>query len=263
MLKSRKRLIIILVILGVFALLLILGSALFSLRGVTVDFASGETLNSYSKDDVIKAGNFPFGRNILFLNYDANIERIEQAFPYAKVNSVRRHFPNKLVVYISERAPAFRIELSSGNWAILDNELKVLKVVSSESELSAGSGDTPGEISLPIWKNFGATSVTLGKKLNLEYQMSLIKDIKQVAESQSIGLNIYNLKSIELIQKSGEPDVVSIIMDDGPTINITGTNNFSRKVANGFVNYQTEGVGKTNWVITVNQDGTVNAGLKP
>ena len=86
MLKSKRRLITVFVILGVFASLLILGSALFSIREITVEFYSyGDELKTYNKEQILVVGDFPYGKNILFEKFDKNKANIEQNFPYAKV----------------------------------------------------------------------------------------------------------------------------------------------------------------------------------
>ena len=114
----------------------------FRLKTVDVEIRSRETqastnLGADIKQRVLETGEFDFGKNILFMNFKDNIEKIEKSNPFVKVEQVVRHFPNIVRVYISEREPKYRVKESSEqteNWYILDDEFKILDKV-SETEL--------------------------------------------------------------------------------------------------------------------------------
>jgi|GEM_PF-2385923 len=233
MLKSKKRLVIVLVIVGVFAALLILGSALFSLRQVTIEYrTTGATnITQYSKDKIIKAGEFKYGSNILFLDYSKNISRIEAAFPYVKVVGTEAKFPNSVIVYITERDPAFRFSLSAGGWAVADAEFKVLRVVSNESEL------TSAELTLPIWTNFSKTSATAGSFMSSSNEQTLITAISRALSDDDVNLDVSILSTITLNENDGEFDS-EIVLDNGVTIRIYGLNNLANKMLFAFNHYQ-------------------------
>lgn len=87
---------------------------------------------------VLETGEFDIGKNILFMNFDENIEKIEKSNPFVKVEQVIRHFPNNVRIYISEREPKYRVKDSSTlteNWYIMDEDFKILDKV-TEGELT-------------------------------------------------------------------------------------------------------------------------------
>ncbi|MBO4569870.1 MAG: FtsQ-type POTRA domain-containing protein [Clostridia bacterium] len=257
MLKSKKSLIIVVSILGVLALLLIAGSALFSLRSVTIDYlAYGDEISKYNKEEIVRVASFPIGKNILFLKYDQNIEKIEENFPYAKVTGVKRNFPDKLIVYIEQRVPAFRINYEGSNWAIIDTELKVLRTV-SESEL------TTSEQSLAIWNNFGVTNVSLGKKIEKQTEKDITFSLYRGVIDDDVELNLNIIKTIDYEANEGETPLITLVLDDGVTMKIFGLNNLSEKAVGGFNHYQNYVQGSDNAntrIITVPENFTLESG---
>lgn len=114
----------------------------FRLKTVDIEIRSREeqtktNLGEDIRQTVLDSGEFDFGKNIVFMNFEDNIEKIEKSNPYVKVEQVVRRFPNIVRVYISERVPRYRVkDASSENWYILDVDFKVLDKVSA-SELKS------------------------------------------------------------------------------------------------------------------------------
>lgn len=142
--KSRKKLWITLtaVLCSVTLICLICG-LLFRLKTVSVEYREKQgtevtQLAEGTLEKVKNSGEFSVGKNLLFMNFDKNIAKIEKENPYVKVEQIVRRFPNEISVYISERVPRFRVrEKNSTNWFILDGDFKVLDKVQD------------GEISVP------------------------------------------------------------------------------------------------------------------
>lgn len=120
----------------------------FRLKTVDIEIRSREEMTKTNlgegiKESVLDSGEFDFGKNIVFMNFEDNIAKIEKSNPYVKVEQVVRHFPNIVRVYISERVPRYRVkDASSENWYILDIEFKVLDKVSTaelESKVVCGN----------------------------------------------------------------------------------------------------------------------------
>lgn len=113
----------------------------FRLKTVDVEFrakAENTNLEEGILDKVKDTGEFDFGGNIVFMNFEKNIQKIEKSNPFIKVEQVVRHFPNIVRVYISERIPRYRVKDSnetSISWYILDEDFKILDKV-SDAELS-------------------------------------------------------------------------------------------------------------------------------
>ena len=110
----------------------------FRLKTVDVEFravAENTNLQEGTIDKVRETGEFDFGKNILFMDFEDNIQKIEKSNPYIKVEQIVRHFPNIVRVYISERIPKYRVKENSesvSKWYILDNDFKILDKVTEE-----------------------------------------------------------------------------------------------------------------------------------
>lgn len=242
MLKSRKRLAIILTVISVFVVLLVLGSALFSLQSVSIEFALVKTENSvlatYDKEEMVKAGGFSYGKNILFLNFDKNMERIEKSFPYAKVVKVTRNFPNKAIVYVTEREPMFKVSQPDGSAYILDADLKVLK--HSTGIMSSF------ESNLPEWEDFpfgvASTSgnIEVGSFVSNDHLKNVIVDVYSGIIDNDVNLSMGVMSSISITTSGSGEEKVILKLDDGETIEINGTNYLAEKVLGAFRIWQTE-----------------------
>ena len=121
--KTKRNLIIIGCIVGVFILLMILFGTLFSLKTITVDYATSTNMvQAYKEADIISKSGLKKGKNIVFADYDASEAVLEKEFSYAKFNIVKV-FPNTAIIYVYERTPVFRV-LNGDSWSIYDEELK-------------------------------------------------------------------------------------------------------------------------------------------
>ena len=141
--KKKKRLIILSVVAGVLVFLILLSSAIFRIKGVSVEYQT--TLTLLSKQDLnvmVENADLPMGKNIFFSSLDDNMAKMEKANPYVKINGIERKFPNSLVVLVSERVPVVQVKYNDCYY-ILDSELKVLNVVpeASPGEYIAQTGE--------------------------------------------------------------------------------------------------------------------------
>lgn len=164
-------------VLGIFVLCLGV-HFLTRLTTVSVDFRTrlvDETrLETGILDKVKKDGEFNYKKSVLFTNTKESVEKIEKANPYIKVDQVIRKFPNKICVYVLERIPKYRMESSSsaGQWYILDDEFKVLEIV-SESELDTNNfRSNTVEI-----KYLKATKTSVGDFINSNTELTKLNDI--------------------------------------------------------------------------------------
>ena len=156
-LKKHKKIVIISsVLLVILITLIILMFTLFSLKNVEVKMQT-EFLNiTETMQEEIKA-EIQTGGTVFFKNKDEVIKNIEKKYPYAKVINIETVIPNKFVIHLAERQEIYSIS-SAGKEYILDNELKILKIVSSKSD----------EISLNLFGlEFDLSSATEGSFLNL------------------------------------------------------------------------------------------------
>lgn len=237
MLKSRKRLVIILSIIAAIFVLVVLTSALFSLKNVEVVYSSVASENSvvegYKKDEIIKTGEFAYGKNILFLNYKNNIAKIEKAYPFAKVVKVERKFPNKAIIHIVERQPVFKVQVGS-TYYCLDSDLKILSDnVNFSSNL----------INFPTLLNFTIPDgKRAGDQLSNAHITSVMADIFAGVMGKQSNISITSLKSINISNNevTGEQEITIINNNDEVKIILEGSQNISAKIVCAYEVYNTK-----------------------
>ncbi len=128
---KNKRLILLLSIFAFITVVVILCSTLFTLHTVTFSWKTSKNNLSNTKDNVI-AQTLPKGDSIFFLNKGEITESLEVKYPYIKVLKLETKFPNKLVVHCEERVGIYAVELTSTNYAIIDESNKVLEHLTAE-----------------------------------------------------------------------------------------------------------------------------------
>ena len=137
--KRKKLWIIFGSVIASVVVLCVIFALVFRLKTVDIEFRTrvaqaNTNLGEDVQTKVLESGEFEFGKNILFMNFDENIKKIEKSNPYVKVEQVIRSFPNIVRVYISERIPKYRIKDSSeAKWYILDTEFKILDKIDEAS----------------------------------------------------------------------------------------------------------------------------------
>ncbi len=218
---KNKSLIIILSILAFIVLVVVLSSTVFCLNSVKVNFLSNTINLTNQEQTIIDSGNFTYKKSIFFLNKEKFKENIEINNPYAKVVSIETIFPNKLVVNVVERNELFVVKnydsstSSFKNYAILDNELKVLKVENdyTNTHLNPILVEIEGD-------NF--YDLTLGHSLNNSYKTLLDNlavellaynnnPVMLKANFESIILNFSTNEDVFIKMRSG----VEIILKEG------------------------------------------------
>ncbi len=98
-------------------------------------FAQGQTVDSV-QNNMITSANFNKGGNLLFMTFDEQIENIEKANPYVKVEKIVRRFPNKITVYYSEREAVALLPVKNVEKAyfVVDTQLKILDYVTQSAD---------------------------------------------------------------------------------------------------------------------------------
>lgn len=141
--KTKKRLIIAGSIVGALIVLILFFGLIFNVKGVEVDFATATNrVEEYDKSHIIQDSRIEKGSNLLFADYSDEVARLEKLYPYARFQVVR-NFPNKVIIYVYERKPVFRILDKSGFWQIYDENLKCLEIVAPVNLTLNGNDKLP------------------------------------------------------------------------------------------------------------------------
>lgn len=119
-------------------------------------FSQGYT-TSLVEDSMQESAKFDYGKNILFMNFDEQIENIEKANPFVKVEKIVRKFPNKAIVYYSEREAVALVPIQNvtNGYFVVDTELKILDYVAYNIDSKKYASTGGNEYDLPVVDCFG------------------------------------------------------------------------------------------------------------
>ena len=178
---KKKNIIALSVIVGIFLCIGIVFAMVFTLHKIEFQattyitkenrsrlFANGQTVNGL-QENILTEAEFNKGGNLLFMNFDQNIKKIEEAIPFIKVEKIVRAFPNKITVYYSEREAVALIPVAevSNGYYVVDSDLKVLDYVSQANEGKYISTQTSNIYDLPIINYYSESHTTIvGKNID-------------------------------------------------------------------------------------------------
>ena len=143
MTKTKRNLIITFSVIIAVVALIVIFSALFSVKKINVEVLSNsERLSSYSSEAIIKKSKISKGKSIIFLNTQRSLENLEKEFPHARFQIVRT-FPSTATIYLYEREPVFKIKNSQAYYEVYDENLKCLDIVAESSLKELGLDNIP------------------------------------------------------------------------------------------------------------------------
>ena len=217
------------------------------LKTVNIEFVSRldkqETmLEEGILDKVIDSGDFDYGKNFLFMNFDDEIKKIEKENPYVKVHDVITSFPNNVRVIISERVPRFRIQdkENSSKWYILDSEFKILDVVFDDLKDTVCGTSNFYDRTIEISPDSLTLTSYIGEFVNDENERKKLVDI--CSGVYAFATDYFIVKSIK-IEKSDD-FIFTLTMkntaaenDNGCKIKIYGTDDLVEKTRRGVATY--------------------------
>ena len=144
---KTKRLVIIFSVLIVLTLLIVLVSAVFTVQSISVNWhTKPNVMTVASNENIISSSKIKYKSSVFALKKKDYLASIEKTNSYVKVESIEVKFPNKIVINVSEREPYYYLDMGSGEYAILDDDLKVLELVTNLYEYSSRFNITPIEM---------------------------------------------------------------------------------------------------------------------
>ncbi|MBQ8749611.1 MAG: FtsQ-type POTRA domain-containing protein [Clostridia bacterium] len=118
--------------------LVLLLSLVFVVKDVEVNLLkTSNSLSNEQIESIVSETNVaPMGQSVFFFDRDKATEKIEKAVPNIKVINLEVLFPNVISINCEERIPVFAVRLNNStfNYAVIDDELKVLDTLSANNE---------------------------------------------------------------------------------------------------------------------------------
>lgn len=128
----NKRLIILFICLAVLVLTVVLGAVVFTISDIEV-LVSGNNGEKLDSAKIVVDSKIKLKSSIFALSEKTAVTNIELSNPYAKVISIERHFPNKVIINVAYRTPIIAIKLDDNvNCVIVDREFKILEIVNKD-----------------------------------------------------------------------------------------------------------------------------------
>lgn len=207
MAKKRKPKggIFILLLLFIIAVTMVFTTPVFKISTVSV---TGNT--KVSKEEILAAASLPPGKNIYTVSMKDAKARIE-ALPYVLTAEVKRKFPARVSITVTERAEAVAVQCTGG-YAVLDREGRVLRISADAEDLCIASG-------------VNVSSAVPGQAVSME-DGRFVENLKLLlAETEKAGLG-------ELIVKIQIPSAVDVVLvtRGGMEIQLAGMDELSHKL---------------------------------
>lgn len=164
---------------------------LFSLKEVNVE----SDISFYKTEDFLKAGSVKKGENIFFCNEKKIKENIEKKLPFARVLSIEKKLPNKILIKISKANSCVAFKVEEG-FVVTDETLKVLEIVPEiESSLIFVCG---AEL-----KEYQPGAVLSLKESSKESCiLEVLKNLKENNLASVNSIDMENLENIEILYEN-------------------------------------------------------------
>ena len=219
---KNKRLIIILAVLSLCTVVVVLTSTLFTMKSVSLHWLTETYMfKNIDASTIIDSATMPYNESIFMVNKNKIIDELEKENPYLKVVSIETKFPNKLVVHIAERSEFFAIKLSDSEYAIVDGECKVLKMVTEAYFSNDVSAANPIKVTVDNF-NLSKDAFVVGEVLRSNRIVDIIQNVayslRETDHDATTSKGIFDSVTIEV---KGERADAVIKTKWGLYINIT------------------------------------------
>ena len=104
----------------------------FNVKTITVK-GVGNVFERYSEEEIIEASGIKIDSNMLRMNKFKIIEVLEENLPYLKNVTIKRSFPDTIIITVEEAKPCVYVE-TTGDYIILSEEGKVLENVAERPD---------------------------------------------------------------------------------------------------------------------------------
>jgi len=126
---KNKRLLIVMSVFVFIVAIVILCSSFFSVKTISISWQS--ELNEFyniSQDEIVNVLEIDSSNNILLVNRQKCIDKLETQYPYLKVESIDKKLPSGIILNLAERREMYIVKIQDGLYAYLDDTGRVLKV---------------------------------------------------------------------------------------------------------------------------------------
>ncbi len=125
-------------------------TSLFVFRVKSFSVESESTV--YDQQKIIDASGIALNKSLIFIDLDKAEKTVERTLPFLKNVEITKKLPTGLVIRFEESGMAYAVEVSSGTYAITNDEFKVLSVSGIVPE-----GVVPVRGQIPVKYDVGET----------------------------------------------------------------------------------------------------------
>ena len=178
---SKRKIIVLSVILGLITLNAMLFGVVFRLRNQKVVVTNSAEID-VSANDIIKTANLKNGVSIFMLDKQAATKRIEAEYPKLKVVQIKTVNLVSVEICVRSRVEMFYCEFE-GQFYLLDEDLKLLEIVDVEPDLIKIDFDLNIKTETKICDFVGTNSE---RKLTYNFVWGMLRAVKKSAGDEYI-----------------------------------------------------------------------------
>ncbi len=174
---KSKRLIALLIIFVIIVGVVALNSTIFALQTVELNWLTTRVeLKGENTDSLLKNVDMPLGESVFFLNKNKIMSACEKNNAYLQVVSIETVFPNKIVMHVAERRQLYSIKISDSSYAIIDKNLKVMNLISSDELFLVDETIRPVIVSVTGF-TVVEDDIAVGEKISLGDASEMLKSL--------------------------------------------------------------------------------------
>jgi len=207
---TKKRILLILILLVCFAAVVFIGAEVFQVERITV-LGDG----SINKDTIVSLSGITYGENIFKLDKEKVRKRLEGNAPFPIVESITIKLPDEVIIAVEERVPVAVIPYLS-SYIVIDSNGFILDIVKQSAEAS-----------YPVIDGVYITRLTKGSLLEVaasdNYKYKVMIRLLKAISNWDLGTMI---KTVDL----ENPDGIVLITRDDITITMGQAVELDRKL---------------------------------
>lgn len=198
--QRKRRLRLAIVVMG---FILIIGAVVGGITSLFVFRVKNYTVESessfYEQQEIIDATGIEYNKSLIFADLDEAEESVERTLPFLKNVEITKKLPTGLVIRFEEAGMAYAVEISSGTYAITNDEFKVLSISGVIPE-----GVVPVKGQSPVRKDVGETIAFVAHNTEEknappveDKALNVLKTIAStISENEFEGVTAINLSSL-------------------------------------------------------------------
>ena len=162
----------------------------------------------YSQQEIIDATGIELNKSLIFISLDKAEEQVEEKLPFLKNVEITKKLPTGVVIRFEESGMAYAVEVSTGTYALTNDEFKVLSI---SGMMSDGVAPIRGQI--PVVKEIGQTIAFVAQNTENKDASPVKDETLDVLKAIASTIARNNFEGVTAINVSSMFDIYLIYQD--------------------------------------------------